>query len=189
MCAMQKDGSSEKSADKSTNELIKWLRLTFGHHNLALAMLHLTIIYLHFCHFSSSYHHGGHVDISITDRHAGIRKQSDLMASRCSWSIFPSWSYCATLYIVEEKKVMPIYTLFHWAQQYFAKKKAHKKTHLHLDKAAESTLQFWLNTDSMTEISIALKQCMQRQPGFSRSDLNCIPYVPAQHPRKGRPLQ
>lgn len=88
MCAMQKDGSSEKCADRSTNELIKWLRLTFGHHSLALAMLHLTIIYLHFCHFSSSYHHGGHVDISITDRHAGIRKQSDLMASRCSWNIF-----------------------------------------------------------------------------------------------------
>lgn len=31
------------------------------------------------------------------------------------------------------------------------------KKHVHLDKAAESTLRFWLNTDSMTEISIALK--------------------------------
>lgn len=61
-----------------------------------------------------------------------------------------------------------------------------KKPHLHLDKAAESTLQFWLNTGSMTEISIALKQREQRQPGFSRRDLNCIPYVPAQHPKKGR---
>lgn len=125
---MQKDGSSEKSADKSTNELIKWLRLTFGHHSLALAMLHLTIIYLHFCHFSSSYHHGGHVDISITDRHAGIRKQSDLMASRCSWSIFPSWSYCATLYIVEEKNLCLFTPYFTEHSNILAKKKSPQKT-------------------------------------------------------------
>lgn len=76
---------------------------------------------------------------------------------------------------------MPICTLFYWAQQNLT-----KNPHLHLDKAAESTLQFWLNTGSMTEISIALKQHEQRRPGFSRADLNCIPYVPAQHPKNGR---
>lgn len=61
-----------------------------------------------------------------------------------------------------------------------------EKKHLHLDKAAESTLQFWLNTGSMPEISIALKQCKQRRPGFRSSSLNCIPHVPAQHPKKGK---
>lgn len=85
-------------------------------------------------------------------------------------------------YIVHRRgNIMPIRTLFHWAQQ-----NPVEKTHLHLNKAAESTLQIWLNTGTMTEISIALKQCEQRRPGFNRSDLNCIPYVPAQHPRKGR---
>lgn len=76
---------------------------------------------------------------------------------------------------------MPNCTLFHWAQQNFAKKK-----NLHLDKTAESTLQFRLNTGSMTEISITLKQFEQRRSGFSRSGLNCIPYAPAQHPKKGK---
>ena len=33
----------------------------------------------------------------------------------------------------------------------------------------------------MIEISIALKHHDQRQAGFSRAGLNCIPYAPAQH--------
>lgn len=44
-CPIQKDDfSEEKSADKSINELIIQARLTFGHHNLALTVLYLTMV-------------------------------------------------------------------------------------------------------------------------------------------------
>lgn len=99
---MQKDGSSEKSADKSTNELIKHVRLTFGHHNLALAVLHLSILYPHFLSFCLV--HDRHVDIEYNKV---IKCQIDVHGAFC-----PSWSYYATLYILE-KKVMPNCTLFH----------------------------------------------------------------------------